>query len=106
MIDSAMLADMEMDALPHWQLHDLRRTCSTNLAKLKVDPFIRRRVLNHALEGVDKVYDHHDYLDEKRAALDLWAGRVSAIVNGGGPDDQAEQDDAGNVVQFKRGAKA
>lgn len=106
MIDAAMIADMEVDALPHWQLHDLRRTCSTNLARLKVDPFIRRRVLNHALEGVDKVYDHHDYLDEKRAALDLWAGRVSAIVNGGGPDDQAEHDDAGNVVQFKRGAKA
>lgn len=106
MLDAAMMEAMNLKALPHWQLHDLRRTCSTNLAKLKVDPFIRRRVLNHALDGVDKVYDRHDYLDEKRAALDLWAGRVAAIVDGGGPDDDAGQDDAGNVVQFKRRAKA
>jgi integrase len=104
LLDKTMGAHMEKQGhkLEPWRLHDLRRTCSTNLAALKVDPFIRRRVLNHALEGVDKIYDRYDYLDEKRAALDLWAARVGEIVAGGPSGDAA----GGNVVQFRRRAKA
>jgi len=79
--------DEEMDrlhrtAIPDWRTHDLRRTVSTALAKLGVEPFIRRRVLNHALEGVDKVYDRFDYLEPKRKALDLWAQHLAEIVEG------------------------
>ncbi len=57
-LDEAMLK--ALGKLPHWQVHDLRRTVSTNLARLGVDPFVRRRVLNHALTGVDAIYDRHD----------------------------------------------
>jgi hypothetical protein len=71
---------------------------STNLAKLGVEPFVRRRVLNHALEGVDAVYDQFDYLEPKRVALNIWATALAGIV-GGGPD-------GGNVVTLKRRAKA
>jgi len=80
-------------AIPDWRIHDLRRTVSTALAKLGVEPFIRRRVLNHALEGVDKVYDQFDYLEPKRAALDLWAKRLRELVEGA-PDD-------GNIVPIR-----
>jgi integrase len=85
-------------ALPPWRLHDLRRTMSTNLAKLGVEPFVRRRVLNHALEGVDAVYDQFDYLEPKRVALNKWATALAGIV-GNGPD-------GGNVVTIKRRTKA
>lgn len=85
-LDKAMLAvlrkaDPGAD-LPHWRVHDIRRTVSTNLARMGVDPFIRRRVLNHALEGVDAVYDRFDYVEPKAEALEAWAAMLRRIVSG------------------------
>jgi hypothetical protein len=34
---------------------------------------IAERVLNHARNGIEGVYDLHTYVDEKRTALDAWA---------------------------------
>ena len=79
-LDAAMMAHLKSE-LPHWQVHDLRRTVSTNLARLGVDPFARRRVLNHALTGVDAIYDRHDYLEQKRHALDVWAADLTRITS-------------------------
>lgn len=60
-------------------LHDLRRTCRTGLARLKIEPHIAERVLNHAQERIPGTYDQHDYLDEKRAALDKWGAHLGAL---------------------------
>ncbi|MGH8143675.1 MAG: tyrosine-type recombinase/integrase [Steroidobacteraceae bacterium] len=60
-------------------LHDLRRTCRTGLARLKIEPHIAERVLGHAQERMAATYDVHDYLDEKRAALHLWAQHLDEI---------------------------
>jgi integrase len=38
--------------IAEFTLHDLRRTCRTGLAKLKVPPHIAERVLNHAQETI------------------------------------------------------
>jgi hypothetical protein len=38
-------------------------------------------VLAHARPGIKGVYDLHDYLDEKREALELWAAQLKAIVS-------------------------
>ncbi len=81
-LDTAMSRHFEGE-VPHWQVHDLRRTVSTNLARLGVDPFVRRRVLNHALTGVDAIYDRHDYLEPKRRALDLWAAYLGSAIGRG-----------------------
>jgi integrase len=62
-----------------FKLHDLRRTCRTGLARLKVLPHIAERVLNHAQSGVEAVYDVHEYLDEKREALQMWAEHLEAL---------------------------
>ena len=62
-----------------FNLHDLRRTCRTGLAALKIEPHIAERVLNHAQPGVAGVYDRHTYLDEKRAALEKWAAHVRGL---------------------------
>lgn len=56
--------------------HDLRRTASTGLARLRVKPHIRERVLCHSKSALDKSYDQWDYVDEKREALEAWAERV------------------------------
>ena len=61
-------------------LHDLRRTCRTGLAKLKVEPHIAERVLNHAQEMIAGTYDRHAYLDEKRGALEKWEAHLKRLV--------------------------
>jgi integrase len=60
--------------------HDLRRTCRTHLGKLGVPPHIAERCLNHALGKIAATYDVHDYLPERRAALETWAKHVSGLV--------------------------
>jgi hypothetical protein len=37
-------------------------------------------VLAHARPGIKGTYDLHDYLDEKREAIELWAARLRDIV--------------------------
>ncbi|MCC5871537.1 MAG: tyrosine-type recombinase/integrase [Gammaproteobacteria bacterium] len=67
--------------VPGWTLHDLRRTAASGMARLGVQPHVIARVLNHAETGITgRVYVRHGWLDEKRAALDLWAKKVAAIV--------------------------
>ncbi|HVM78293.1 MAG TPA: tyrosine-type recombinase/integrase [Stellaceae bacterium] len=53
-------------------LHDLRRTCRTRLSKLGVDDKTAELVIGHVPQGMEKVYDLHDRLDERRAALQRW----------------------------------
>jgi integrase len=62
------------------RLHDLRRTVRTGLAKLGVPFEIAERVLNHAMPGLQAVYNVHTYSAEKRRALQLWAEHVLAIA--------------------------
>lgn len=61
-------------------LHDLRRTCRTGLARLKIEPHIAERVLNHVQPGTAGVYDRFEYFDQKRAALEAWAARLKALA--------------------------
>jgi integrase len=77
-----------------WHVHDLRRTCATNLAKLGIDRIVISKLLNHAEGGVTSIYDRHARDDEKRAAMDRWAARLVAVVD--------ETDD--NVVPIRRGS--
>lgn len=66
--------------LPHFVNHDIRRTVRSHLSRLKVTEEAREAVLAHARPGIKGVYDLHDYVDEKREALDLWAARLKSIV--------------------------
>jgi integrase len=63
-----------------WRLHDLRRTGRSEMARLKVNDVVAERVLNHVPRGMVKVYNRYQYLDEKRAALDLWARELEKIT--------------------------
>lgn len=61
-------------------LHDLRRTCRTGLSRLKVQPHIAERVLNHTQKRIAGTYDVWEYMDEKRAALDSWASHLQGLA--------------------------
>lgn len=64
--------------------HTLRHTVETRLADLGVPPHVRNAVLGHKQKGMTGTYDHHDYLSEKRAALELWAAHVEGLLRKAG----------------------
>jgi integrase len=71
--------------LPHWTIHDIRRTVATRMAELGVQPHIIEAVLNHVSGhkgGIAGIYNRATYDKEKREALILWAEHVMAIVEG------------------------
>lgn len=60
--------------------HDFRRTGRTAMARLGVLKDTAERVLNHAREKIEGTYDVHEYLDEKRAALEKWEAHLKALA--------------------------
>jgi integrase len=71
--------DSEKVKLPEWVNHDIRQTARSRLSRLKISEEAREAVLAHAKQGIKKVYDHHDYFEEKREALELWAQHLRAL---------------------------
>jgi integrase len=68
--------------LPHWTIHDLRRTMRSGLGRLGIAPHIAELVIGHAQTGVQAIYDRYRYDAEIKAALAVWADHVIAIVEG------------------------
>jgi integrase len=90
--------DAAMPDMPHWTIHDLRRTCASGMGRLGVAPHVIEACLNHrsgVISGIAATYNRHSYLSEQRGGLDAWARHVEGIVSG---------NPAGNVVELKRGA--
>jgi integrase len=71
-LDQAITRARDGAALAPWTIHDMRRTVATEMGRLGVSRFIIGKVLNHADRSVTGIYDRHAYLQEKRAALELW----------------------------------
>jgi integrase len=72
-------------AVPHWTLHDVRRTVATRMAELGIQPHIIEAALNHVSghkAGVAGIYNRATYDREKREALSLWAEHLLAIIEG------------------------
>ncbi|WP_046874113.1 tyrosine-type recombinase/integrase [Vibrio diabolicus] len=69
-----------MGDMPHFTVHDLRRTCRTLLAQQGTPGHVAERCLNHKLKGVEGIYDRHDYLEERREALDNLALSISKMI--------------------------
>lgn len=62
--------------------HDLRSTARSHLSALGVNVIVAERCLNHSLGGLVGVYDQHDYMTERRAALETWASFLLACEAG------------------------
>jgi integrase len=84
-----------------WRLHDLRRTLATGLQRLGARLEVTEAVLNHvsgSRGGIVGVYQRHDYVDEKRAALEAWGAYVEALIS--------ERPRASNITPIRRGDAA
>ncbi|ARD20700.1 tyrosine-type recombinase/integrase [Shewanella japonica] len=65
-----------MGDMPHFTVHDMRRTCRTLLAKQGTPGHVAERCLNHKLKGFEGIYDQHDYFEERKQALFLLSQKV------------------------------
>lgn len=87
-------------SIPPFTIHDLRRTAATGMAGLRFPPHVVEAVLNHrsgTRRGVAGVYNRFDYAEEKRRALEAWAGLVVQSAEGG------ENRQGAKVVAMGRG---
>jgi integrase len=66
--------------IPHWTIHDLRRTAATMMTSMKISPFVVERILGHTDNRITAVYDRSSYDDEKREAMVLWGERVRELI--------------------------
>lgn len=88
---------LEAGELPggKFSISDLRRTVETRLAALGNHSDTRAQLQSHGLSGVQqRHYNQHDYLPEKRAALEALYGLITGTENGA------------NVVQLRTRASA
>ena len=71
----------EIDA---WILHDIRRTAATLMVRLEVASDVADRTLNHVAgnrKGMIKdVYNRHEFLKERKAALEALGGFIESLV--------------------------
>lgn len=83
---SAVQAIRKESGISDFKVHDLRRTAATFMARLGADRTTLGKILNHkGLSGdnqVTAIYDRHEYLEEKRLALQKWADHLRGIIAG------------------------
>jgi integrase len=66
--------------------HILRKTASTKMAELKIQPSVVDVCLGHEIAGLSKVartYNMYEYFDEKKEALDIWSDHLRHITKTG-----------------------
>ena len=67
-----------------WRYHDLRRSFATHSTeRLGISPVIADKILNHAtgqVRGVAAIYQHGEYLEDRRAALQKWGNFIQELV--------------------------
>lgn len=93
-------AAFNIDPVPlaSWRLHDFRRSGVTVMARLGVQVAVADKILNHAagaIRGVAAIYQRHDFMAERQAALETWAGHVLSAAEVAKP--------ASNVVKLRPG---
>jgi integrase len=66
-----------------WVWHDLRRTMRTGLARLGIVEEVAELCMNHAQPSLVRVYNKHDYDEEKRRAFAAWGAHVERIAGNG-----------------------
>jgi integrase len=93
-LDAEMIKLAPKPAIPHWTLHDIRRTSRSLMSRAGIRPDIAERVLGHVIGGVEGVYDRHDYDAERETALLSLATLIETIIR--------PPTTGGNVVSINR----
>ncbi|MBV5329709.1 MAG: site-specific integrase, partial [Chlorobium sp.] len=81
--------------LEHFTPHDLRRTAATFMAESGEMDEVIDAILNHAKQGVIKVYNQYRYAKEKQSALEKWSRKLRQIVG-------VEEPETGKIMELRR----
>lgn len=65
--------------LEKWRPHDLRRTFITGVNNLGNQLHVTEKVVNHVLEGILKIYDTGDYMEQREATMLLWDNHLTKL---------------------------
>jgi integrase len=66
--------------LPHWTLHDLRRSFVSGCARIGIAPHIIERMVNHAQGGIASIYQRHTFEAEQRDGWNKWGDHIAELV--------------------------
>ena len=73
-----------MSGVSDWRYHDLRRSFATHSTeRLSISPVIADKILNHVtgqVRGVAAIYQHGEYLEERRTALQKWGDFIQELA--------------------------
>jgi hypothetical protein len=95
------------EARESFQLRDLRRTCETQMAALKISRDLRAQLQSHGLGGVQaRHYDRHSYFAEKKQALQKWAKHLRRLhaIQPSTADSNVISVPTESAKQFQRGS--
>jgi integrase len=83
-LDARIAAMNDGKPIPAWILHDIRRSAASGMASLGVNLPVIERCLNHisgSFAGIVGVYQRHNFADEMKAALALWARHIEGLAS-------------------------
>ena len=69
--------------VPHFTVHDLRRTAATHLTEMGWAPEVVEKALGHALRSVRGVYNRAEFAEKRRAMLEAWAVQLDRLRRNG-----------------------
>jgi hypothetical protein len=64
------------------------------MARLGVAPHVADKILNHqsgTISGVAAVYQRHEFLSERRQALELWCAHIGDVLDAASREHQIER---------------
>ncbi|WP_151744477.1 tyrosine-type recombinase/integrase [Acinetobacter calcoaceticus] len=66
--------------MPHWSLHDLRRTARTNFSAF-TSRDVAELMIGHVMPGEQGTYDYYEYLPPQIDAYTKWLDKLSTLTN-------------------------
>lgn len=66
----------------HWTAHDLRRSAASHMGEMGLPLHHIERILNHELKGILSVYQHAEWIEERKAAIYAWGEKVKEEIGG------------------------
>ena len=86
LLDKAMAANADGIEAGDWRFHDARRTMATVMQRLRISGDVieacENRLAGNSKAGSAKVYQRHQYLEEKTEAMQAWGSFIERIVDG------------------------
>lgn len=83
-LNNALSTMFRLNRLPkvtNCHIHDLRRSLVSGLPDLGFPAHIGHKIANHQLQGVFAIYNHAEYMNERKEALMTWASRIIQFSN-------------------------